>query len=146
MNETNCENKLVIELDASTESSVLSEDCDGSSGELESSECDGSSECGGSSEFGGCSLESGGCSLGCSFGCSLGCDPAFVEIVPEKLKKKILVEAEADAPSPKQQQEVYVHYTGTLPNGSVFDSSVERGKPFNFVLGKNTVIQGWEKE
>lgn len=40
---------------------------------------------------------------------------------------------------------VFVHYTGFLLDGSIFDSSVERGVPFSFVLGKGQVIQGWEQ-
>jgi FKBP-type peptidyl-prolyl cis-trans isomerase len=38
-----------------------------------------------------------------------------------------------------------MHYTGWLrQNGVVFDSSVSRGDPFSFTLGKGTVIKGWE--
>ncbi len=40
---------------------------------------------------------------------------------------------------------VTVHYTGVLPDGTVFDSSRERGTPFTLTLGENRVIQGWEK-
>lgn len=38
-----------------------------------------------------------------------------------------------------------VHYTGKLLNGTVFDSSRNRGKPFQFTVGKREVILGWDK-
>lgn len=38
-----------------------------------------------------------------------------------------------------------VHYTGKLTNGTVFDSSIPRGQPFEFPLGAGMVIEGWEK-
>jgi peptidylprolyl isomerase len=37
-----------------------------------------------------------------------------------------------------------VHYTGYLPDGTKFDSSVDRGKPLTFPYGKHRVIQGWD--
>jgi peptidylprolyl isomerase len=40
---------------------------------------------------------------------------------------------------------VAVHYTGTLADGTVFDSSYERGQPIEFVLGQGMVIPGWEQ-
>lgn len=40
---------------------------------------------------------------------------------------------------------VFVHYTGRLDNGTVFDSSRTRGKPLNFILGEGQVIKGWDE-
>ena len=40
---------------------------------------------------------------------------------------------------------VSVHYTGMLDDGTVFDSSVERGQPIEFMLGVGQVIPGWDE-
>jgi FKBP-type peptidyl-prolyl cis-trans isomerase len=42
-------------------------------------------------------------------------------------------------------QQVSVHYTGWLADGSSFDSSVSRGQPFAFALGRGQVIKGWDE-
>ena len=38
-----------------------------------------------------------------------------------------------------------MHYTGTLTNGDVFDSSVRKGRPFKFTIGIGQVIRGWDE-
>lgn len=47
--------------------------------------------------------------------------------------------------APKVGQTVYVHYRGTLQDGTQFDSSYDRGTPFSFVLGTGRVIAGWDE-
>ena len=55
------------------------------------------------------------------------------------LQYEVLSKGEGSSPTP--QDNVTVHYTGTLTDGTVFDSSVERGEPATF--GVSQVIPGW---
>lgn len=59
------------------------------------------------------------------------------------LQVEKLVEGHGE--SPRAGQLVVVHYTGWLTDGRKFDSSVDRGEPFQFVLGRGQVIRGWDE-
>jgi len=50
-----------------------------------------------------------------------------------------------NGPSPTRGSTVVVHYTGWLLNKKKFDSSVDRGQPFDFPLGQGRVIKGWDE-
>ncbi|MBS1993488.1 MAG: FKBP-type peptidyl-prolyl cis-trans isomerase [Cyanobacteria bacterium SZAS LIN-2] len=59
------------------------------------------------------------------------------------LKFKDTVKGEGARPTVGQT--VIVHYTGWLTNGQKFDSSLDRGQPFDFKLGAGQVIKGWDE-
>src|SRR5262245_8831050 len=63
--------------------------------------------------------------------------------MPDGLKYEELKEGTGATPNPGQT--CVVHYTGWLVNGVKFDSSVDRGQPFEFPLGQHRVIQGWDE-
>jgi FKBP-type peptidyl-prolyl cis-trans isomerase FkpA len=60
----------------------------------------------------------------------------------QNLKAEILKEGTGEIS--KNGDKVSVHYTGWLENGTKFDSSVDKGTPFEFTLGAGQVIQGWD--
>ena len=62
---------------------------------------------------------------------------------PSGLKIEELKAGTGPAPTPGQK--VTVHYTGWLTDGKKFDSSLDRGRPFEFVLGRGQVIKGWDE-
>ena len=62
-----------------------------------------------------------------------------VKVTDSGLQYEVLVEGNGNVPSATDT--VRVHYTGTLPDGTVFDSSVARGQPAEFPV--NGVIKGW---
>mgnify|MGYP000214368855 FL=1 len=62
-----------------------------------------------------------------------------VVVLPSGLQYKVLVKG--DGPSPKPEDKVSVHYTGTLIDGTKFDSSYDRNTPA--VFGVTQVIKGW---
>ena len=74
-------------------------------------------------------------------------DASLVGAVNNNQKNMIKIETiiEGSGAESKAGDVLTVHYTGTLENGTKFDSSVDRGSPFNFTLGIGQVIQGWEE-
>lgn len=64
---------------------------------------------------------------------------AGVVTLPSGLQYEVITAAEG--PKPLATNKVTCHYHGTLINGTVFDSSVQRGQPASFPL--NMVIKGW---
>ncbi len=63
--------------------------------------------------------------------------------LPSGLQYKIT--KEGTGPVPQQGDKVVAHYHGTLISGEVFDSSVDRGQPFEFNVGQGRVIKGWDE-
>jgi FKBP-type peptidyl-prolyl cis-trans isomerase FkpA len=77
------------------------------------------------------------------FAPSLGVDPRTMAVTSSGLYMRDDVVGTGAEAMPGQQ--VSVHYTGWLPDGTKFDSSVDRGKPFVFPLGAGRVIAGWDE-
>jgi len=63
--------------------------------------------------------------------------------MPSGLKYTDIVVGTGASPAPGQI--AVVHYTGWLTDGTKFDSSVDRGQPFEFPLGQGRVIKGWDE-
>lgn len=55
------------------------------------------------------------------------------------------MDVEGNGVHPQASQMVKVHYTGSLTDGTVFDSSVQRGEPIEFPIGVGRVIPGWDE-
>jgi FKBP-type peptidyl-prolyl cis-trans isomerase len=62
-----------------------------------------------------------------------------VKVTPSGLQYEVITQT--DGPKPSATDNVKVHYTGKLIDGTVFDSSIDRGEPITFPL--NAVIPGW---
>jgi len=58
---------------------------------------------------------------------------------------KYVDERAGTGPNPRPGQKVTVNYRGTLENGKQFDSSYDKGQPYEFVIGRGNVIKGWDE-
>jgi len=71
--------------------------------------------------------------------------PSVGEEVTTSSGLKFVDEVIGTGTTPKAGDKVKVHYTGTLEDGTKFDSSHDRDKPFSFPLGQGRVIKGWDE-
>src|SRR5438876_12262872 len=67
------------------------------------------------------------------------------KVVTTKSGLKYVDEKEGTGKTAKAGNTVSVHYTGWLKDGKKFDSSRDRGQPFEFELGAGKVIKGWDE-
>jgi FKBP-type peptidyl-prolyl cis-trans isomerase len=68
-----------------------------------------------------------------------------IDAVPTESGMYVVVTEQGNGPKPVAGDKVKVHYTGMLLDGTKFDSSVDRGTPFEFDLGQGRVIRGWDE-
>lgn len=69
--------------------------------------------------------------------------PANPQSTPSGLQ--YVIDQPGTGMQPRTGQTVSVHYTGWLTDGTKFDSSRDRNKPFEFPLGQGRVIRGWDE-
>ena len=67
------------------------------------------------------------------------------DTITTKSGLKYLILSKGNGSHAELNKNVEVHYTGYLTDGKVFDSSVERGDPIEFILGTGQVISGWDE-
>lgn len=67
------------------------------------------------------------------------------EVITTESGLNYMVLKTGDGPQPSPGQRVVVHYHGTLEDGTVFDSSVERGRPAVFPIGVGRLIRAWDE-
>ena len=79
--------------------------------------------------------------------CNGFADVATTRAENEKFEAlEVVVKIQGDGPGAAKGDTVFAEYTGSLAStGVVFDTNVGKNKPFQFEIGKGSVIQGWEK-
>ena len=82
--------------------------------------------------------------IGCAVTLS-GCGHKTGAEVTTSTGLKYVDEVIGTGEKPRLGKTVVVHYTGTLTDGTKFDSSVDRGQPFEFRIGTGSVIRGWDE-
>lgn len=68
-----------------------------------------------------------------------------MDVMPTQNGAYLSISKPGNGDYPRTGDTIFVEYTGRLLDGTVFDSSVNAGKPFSFVLGNQAVIKGWEE-
>lgn len=67
------------------------------------------------------------------------------EVIKSASGLEYVVLAEGEGDRPTRGARIAAHYTGWLTDGRKFDSSKDRGKPFEFAVGTGQVIKGWDE-
>lgn len=68
-----------------------------------------------------------------------------MDVMPTRNGAYLSISKPGSGDYPRKGDTIFVEYTGTLIDGTVFDKSVGKQPPFSFVLGENMVIEGWEE-
>ena len=72
-------------------------------------------------------------------------DNSNVRVEPTKSGLYVIILEDGSGPLVQAGQAISAHYTGKTIDGKIFDSSVQRGTPYSFTLGRGKVIKGWDE-